>query len=65
MSQFDFDTVIDRRGTGSLKFDFAQERGRPADVLPLWVADMDLKPRPPCWRRCAAAWTTASSATAT
>lgn len=46
MSQFDFDTVIDRRGTGSLKFDFAQERGRPADVLPLWVADMDFKAPP-------------------
>lgn len=36
-----FDTVIDRRNTNSLKYDFAVERGRPADVLPLWVADMD------------------------
>lgn len=41
MANFDFDTVIDRRGTGSLKYDFAVERGKPADVLPLWVADMD------------------------
>ena len=39
----DFDTVIERRGTNSLKFDFAAERGRPADVLPLWVADMDFR----------------------
>ena len=39
----DFDTVIERRGTNSLKFDFAAERGRPADVLPLWVDDMDFR----------------------
>lgn len=32
----DFDRVIERRGTGSTKW----ER-YPADVLPLWVADMD------------------------
>lgn len=36
-----FDAIIDRRGTDSLKYDFCVERGRPADVLPLWVADMD------------------------
>ena len=36
-----FDVVPDRRGTASLKWDFAAERGRPEDVLPLWVADMD------------------------
>lgn len=39
----DFDTVLDRRNTLSLKYDFAVRRGRPADVLPLWVADMDFK----------------------
>lgn len=39
--KYDFDTVIDRRGTNSLKYDFAKERGRREDVLPLWVADMD------------------------
>ena len=38
-----FDTVIDRRGTNCLKYDFAVERGKPADILPLWVADMDFK----------------------
>ena len=36
-----FDVVPDRRGTASLKWDFAVERGRPEGVLPLWVADMD------------------------
>ena len=36
-----FDLIADRRGTGSLKWDFAARRRRPQDVLPLWVADMD------------------------
>ena len=39
----DFDTVIERKNTKSLKYDFAKERGMPEDVLPLWVADMDFK----------------------
>ena len=41
--KFDFDTPIERRGTGCLKYDFAVKRGRPENVLPLWVADMDFK----------------------
>ncbi len=36
-----FDKIVDRRNTDCLKYDFAVRRGRPADVLPLWVADMD------------------------
>ena len=43
MEVYDFDAVIDRRNTNSLKYDFAVERGKPADVLPLWVADMDFR----------------------
>ena len=43
MGQYDFNTVIDRRNTNSIKYDFAVERGKPADVLPLWVADMDFR----------------------
>ncbi len=39
---FDFDTPVDRRGTGSLKWD--KYAGR--DVLPLWVADMDFRSPP-------------------
>ncbi len=39
---FDFDSVVDRRGTGSLKWDRYEGR----DVIPLWVADMDF-PSPP------------------
>jgi len=39
----DFDIVIDRRNTKCLKYDFAERRGYPKDILPFWVADMDLK----------------------
>ncbi len=38
-----FDEVVNRKDTDSLKYDFAARRGMPADVLPLWVADMDFK----------------------
>ncbi len=41
--QYDFDRIIDRRNTDSLKYDFAARRGMPEDVLPLWVADMDFQ----------------------
>lgn len=39
--KYDFDSVIDRRNTSSLKYDFAKERKNREDLLPLWVADMD------------------------
>lgn len=39
----DFDKVIDRRNTKSLKYDFAGVFGMPEGLLPLWVADMDFK----------------------
>lgn len=38
-----FDEQINRKNTDCLKFDFAVRRGKPEDVLPLWVADMDFK----------------------
>ncbi|MDO4262167.1 MAG: MalY/PatB family protein [Eubacteriales bacterium] len=41
-----FDEIIDRRGTNCLKYDFAKERGKGEDVLPLWVADMDFRTAP-------------------
>ena len=46
MKDFDFDTVIDRRDTDSVKWDRYGER----DVLPLWVADMDFAAPPPVLR---------------
>lgn len=39
----DFDTIVDRRNTNCLKYDFAKRRGMPEDLMPLWVADMDFK----------------------
>ena len=41
--KFDFDTLVERRGTDCLKYDFALRRGKPQNVLPLWVADMDFR----------------------
>ncbi|MDR1954127.1 MAG: pyridoxal phosphate-dependent aminotransferase [Clostridiales Family XIII bacterium] len=37
----DFDRVLERRNTDSLKYDFAAARGMPEGLIPLWVADMD------------------------
>lgn len=39
----DFDTVLDRRNTNSLKYDCAKMFGKPENALPLWVADMDFR----------------------
>jgi len=38
-----FDTIIERRNTNSIKYDFCAEQGKPEGVLPLWVADMDFR----------------------
>ncbi len=38
-----FDEIVDRSGTKCLKYDFAQKRGYPKGILPLWVADMDFR----------------------
>ncbi len=48
--RFDFDREINRRHTNSLKYDFAEAFRRPADALPLWVADMDFQ-APPAARK--------------
>lgn len=44
---FDFDTPIDRSHTSSVKYDQRLAKFGRADVLPLWVADMDFA-APPC-----------------
>ena len=41
-AKYDFDRVIDRRGTGSLKWDGC----RRGDTIPMWIADMDFQPPP-------------------
>ena len=38
--RYDFDTIVNRRNTNSLKWDVAD------DELPMWVADMDFKTAP-------------------
>lgn len=40
--KYDFDEIIDRRGTNSYKWDNARD-----GVIPLWVADMDFRTAPP------------------
>jgi len=41
--KYNFDEVINRKNTNSIKHDFAIERGKTADILSLWVADMDFR----------------------
>ena len=38
---YDFDEVIERRGTGSMKYDSGHIFHKPDGLMPLWVADMD------------------------
>ncbi len=46
MGKYDFDKVVDRSGTGALKLDVLEERYGDANLLPLWVADMDFETPP-------------------
>lgn len=43
---FDFDRIIDRCGTDSVKYDGVYEEFGCSDVLPMWVADMDFEVAP-------------------
>jgi len=43
MKQYNFDEIIDRKGTGALKIDLCDARFGSSDLLPLWVADMDFR----------------------
>lgn len=40
---YNFDKIIDRRGSGALKTDALQELYGRSDLIPLWVADMDFE----------------------
>ncbi|HET7062089.1 MAG TPA: pyridoxal phosphate-dependent aminotransferase [Nitrosospira sp.] len=42
----DFDSIIDRSGTSSLKYDGRRSMFGAPDVIPLWVADMDFAAPP-------------------
>lgn len=41
MMQYNFDTVIDRKDTDSVKYDILKPLFGHEDLLPMWVADMD------------------------
>jgi len=43
---FDFDQIINREGTHSLKYDLRKPLFGDANVTPMWVADMDFAPPP-------------------
>jgi cystathionine beta-lyase len=43
---FDFDAVLDRRGTGAWKWEFCERVLGDREIIPMWVADMDF-PAPP------------------
>lgn len=38
---YDFNKIIDRKGTSSWKYDFYEEYNKPSDTLSMWIADMD------------------------
>jgi cystathionine beta-lyase len=42
---YDFDKIVDRKDTYSIKYD-VEGRNKPADIIPLWVADMDFQAPP-------------------
>ncbi|MBP5520708.1 MAG: pyridoxal phosphate-dependent aminotransferase [Treponema sp.] len=44
--EYNFNKITDRHGTNCIKTDLAVVRGKPADVLSLWVADMDFPTAP-------------------
>ena len=41
--KYDFDKIIDRKGSGALKYDALKERYGRDDLIPLWVADLDFE----------------------
>ncbi|NLK20301.1 MAG: pyridoxal phosphate-dependent aminotransferase [Synergistaceae bacterium] len=46
MSKYDFDAVIERRGTISAKWDGMEPLFGTNDLFPMWIADMDFKAPP-------------------
>lgn len=46
MQKYNFDEVINRVNTNSIKYDFNVEKNKPKDVMPFWVADMDFRTPP-------------------
>lgn len=43
MKKYNFDEIIDRRGTNALKIEGCKAHFGESDVMPMWLADMDFK----------------------
>lgn len=43
MTQYNFDEIVERKGSGAIKTDVLKERFGADDLIPLWVADMDFR----------------------
>lgn len=43
MKKYNFDEIIPREGTNSVKYDFRKRMFGKEDVIPMWVADMDFR----------------------
>lgn len=44
--KYNFDEIIDRKGTDSVKWDGVEQRWGRNDLTPMWVADMDFRTAP-------------------
>ena len=47
MGKYNFDEIIERKNTNSVKYDAMAKYLGVTDAIPMWVADMDFK-SPPC-----------------
>ena len=45
-TEYNFDEIVNRKGTDSIKYDATKEFLGAADVIPMWVADMDFRTPP-------------------
>ena len=43
MKQYNFDEIIERRGTNCVKYDLLKKDFGNENLVPLWVADMDFR----------------------
>ena len=43
---YNFDEIINRNGTDSVKWDAVESRWGRNDLIPMWVADMDFRTAP-------------------
>lgn len=44
--QYDFDTLVERRGSDCVKYDVLDQTFGRSDIIPMWVADMDFRVAP-------------------